>query len=73
MPALTPCSRRDFVRRLKKLGYEGPLPGGKHEYMAKPGAPTIRVPNPHRGDISIDLLKRILRIARITIDEWSDG
>ncbi len=31
---------------------------------------TLTVPNPHRGDISVDLLKRILRRADVTRDEW---
>jgi hypothetical protein len=34
------------------------------------GDVTIRVPNPHQGEISRDLLARILRQARITRGEW---
>jgi hypothetical protein len=28
MPSLNPISRREFIRKLKALGFEGPFPGG---------------------------------------------
>ena len=28
-----PCKRRDFIKKLKKLGFEPPEPGGRHFYM----------------------------------------
>jgi hypothetical protein len=31
---------------------------------------VLTIPNPHRGDISIDLLARILKQAGITREEW---
>jgi hypothetical protein len=34
------------------------------------GDRVLTVPNPHRGDISIDLLKRILDRAGVSRDEW---
>jgi predicted RNA binding protein YcfA (HicA-like mRNA interferase family) len=69
---LTPCSRREFIRKLRMRGYDGPYPGGKHEFMAAQGKPPIRVPNPHSGqDISVDLLSRILREAGIERDAWA--
>lgn len=30
----------------------------------------LTIPNPHRKDISIDLLTRILKQAGISIEEW---
>jgi len=72
-PRLTPCSRSEFVRKLRKLGYDGPKAGGKHEFMSAPGKANIRVPNPHRGDISVDLLSRVLRDAEIDRDEWDEA
>lgn len=69
---LTPCSRREFIRKLRALGYDGPYPGGRHEFMAVQGKPPIRVPNPHSGqDISVDLLARILRDAGIDREVWT--
>jgi hypothetical protein len=31
---------------------------------------TLRIPNPHQGDIGKELLSRILRQAGIDRDEW---
>lgn len=69
MPSIGPIKRRDLIAALKKLGFTGPFPGGKHEYMAR-GNTTVRVPNPHRGDIGTDLLRNILKQAGIDRDEW---
>jgi len=32
---LAPISRSNFIKRLRRLGWEGPLSGGKHEFMVK--------------------------------------
>ncbi|ERT08106.1 ycfA family protein [Lyngbya aestuarii BL J] len=32
----------------------------------------VRIPNPHQGDISKNLLKRILMQAGISQDEWEN-
>ncbi len=29
----TPCKRRDFIRRLRRLGFEGPYSGTRHQFM----------------------------------------
>jgi hypothetical protein len=70
MPRLTPCSRFEFIRKLKALGYDGPFAGTKHQLMSAAGRPNIVIPNPHQGDISVGLLSRILRDAIIDRDEW---
>jgi predicted RNA binding protein YcfA (HicA-like mRNA interferase family) len=72
MPGLSPCSHRELVRKFKNLGYDGPFAGGKHLYMTKRGS-TVTIPNPHRGDIGINLLKRILDNANIRHDEWNSA
>jgi predicted RNA binding protein YcfA (HicA-like mRNA interferase family) len=66
---LTPISRRDFIQRLYELGFEGPFTGGRHEFMVR-GSVRLILPNPHRQEISLDLLSRILRQAGIGRDEW---
>jgi predicted RNA binding protein YcfA (HicA-like mRNA interferase family) len=75
MAALSPCSRGDFIRKLRALGYSGPYRGGDHQYMTKQGAATIKVPNPHsrQSGISVNLLSRILRTAKISHDEWNNA
>lgn len=69
MSRLTPVSRRELVRKLKALGFDGPYPGGQHQWMRK-GHVRIIVPNPHEGDIDPGLIRRILRQAGISVDEW---
>jgi len=64
-----PVSRRELVRRFRALGFDGPYQEGKHPFMVR-GDLRIPVPNPHEGDIGVDLLGRILRIAGISREEW---
>lgn len=66
---LSPVSVHDLVERLRQLGFDGPYMGGKHPYMIK-GDLVLTIPNPHRSEISVDLLSRILKQAGITRDEW---
>jgi predicted RNA binding protein YcfA (HicA-like mRNA interferase family) len=69
MPRLGPIRRRDLIRYLKRLGFEGPYSGGKHQFMVKDDI-TVRLPNPHQGDIGQEFLARILRQARIDREQW---
>ena len=71
MPTFGPISRRDLIKYLKQLGFDGPYAGSKHQYMQK-GDITVRVPNPHCGDIGRGLLAEILRQAMIERDEWEN-
>ena len=69
MPKLTPVSRRQFIQRLRELGFEGPFAGGKHPQM-KRGNLTLIVPNEHEGDIRPGCLSRLLKQAGISREEW---
>jgi predicted RNA binding protein YcfA (HicA-like mRNA interferase family) len=65
-----PVSRRELIRRFRSLGFDGPIPGGRHQFMRK-GALKVRIPNPHAGDnIDGSLVKEILRQASITLEQW---
>ena len=57
MTWLTPVSWREFVERLRALGFEGPFAGGRHPQMRR-GHLTLILPNPHEGEISIGFLQR---------------
>jgi len=60
-----------MVRRLRERGFEGPyLSSGPHPNYMKKGDLTLDLPNPHKQDIGIDLLKKILKRAEISRDEW---
>ncbi|NSW77385.1 MAG: type II toxin-antitoxin system HicA family toxin, partial [Candidatus Atribacteria bacterium] len=69
MAKLSPVSWSDLVKRLRMLGFDGPYRGGKHYFTVK-GNTVLTIPNPHRKDIGIDLLLRILKQAGITEEEW---
>ena len=72
MQRLIPISRRELIQRLRSLGFEGPYTGGRHEFMLR-GDHRLILPNPHRGDISVDLLARLLQQSKITREEWQSS
>ena len=69
MPAFGPIRRDRLLYYLRQLGFTGPYRGAKHQFMEGRGV-RVRIPNPHRADISRDLLAEILRQARISREEW---
>ena len=69
MDKLSPVSWNNLVRKLKKFGFEGPYQGGKHPYMVK-GDLVLTIPNPHKKEIGVDLLIRVLRQANIAKEQW---
>ena len=60
MPPFGPVKRQDLIRHLKALDFAGPYAGGKHQYPVRDKI-KLALPNPHQGEISKDLLSRILR------------
>ncbi len=62
-------SWRKLVQKFRSLGFDGPYSGGRHLFMVK-GDLKVRIPNPHRGDISKHLVVEILRQAGISHKEW---
>ena len=63
-------SRRELIRKFRKLGFSGSISGGKHQFMIK-GSLQIRIPNPHGGSgIDASLVVEILRQAGISRREW---
>jgi predicted RNA binding protein YcfA (HicA-like mRNA interferase family) len=54
---------------MKALGFEGPLSGGRHQFMVRHDV-VVTIPNPHEGDIGIGLLARVLRQAGAGRTEW---
>lgn len=69
MSNLRPVSRVQLISRLRELGFEGPFTGGRHEFMRRRGG-RIVLPNPHRREIGVALLARILRQASVSRREW---
>jgi hypothetical protein len=69
MPRWGPISRRALIAGLRELGFDGPYAGTRHQIMVR-GEVRLRIPNPHQGDIQVDLLIRLLRQAGISREEW---
>jgi predicted RNA binding protein YcfA (HicA-like mRNA interferase family) len=69
MTRLLPISHADLVAGLRRHGFDGPHPGGKHLFMIK-GELRLTIPNPHRGAIAPPLLARLLRQAGISRQDW---
>ncbi len=65
-----PISRKELIRRLRNLGFTGPISGGRHQFVQK-GELKVRIPNPHKSkNIDWSLVKEILRQAGIKTGEW---
>lgn len=69
MDELKPATWKEFVSRMKELGFDGPFFGGKHPKMKK-GNLTVIIPNRHEPEIGVGFLKRLLRQAGISKEEW---
>jgi len=74
MAKWAPCKRKNFIRKLKKLGFESPEPGGRHFYMRYESF-TFTVPNnPEYSFPHVRMLVRELELGmkkRISLEEWS--
>ena len=73
MSQWTPCKRRDFIRKLRKLGFDGPLSGKRHQFMvyanhrlAIPNVPEYSVPQLRM------LLKEVEGILEreVSLEDW---
>ncbi len=69
---LAAVPRRELIRRLASMGFDGPFSGGRHEFMVR-GDRRLTLPNPHRSDIGAALLTRLLAEAGVTRHEWDQS
>jgi predicted RNA binding protein YcfA (HicA-like mRNA interferase family) len=75
MSRWNPCKRGDFIRRLRKIGFEGPYSGSKHQFLI---FHQHRLTVPSNSEYSVPQLRMMLKEAEeiigrsITADEWSD-
>jgi len=73
MSRWTPCKRSAFIRRLRELGFEGPVSGTRHQFMTYD---QRRLTIPSNTEYSVPQLRMMLReiepiIGReVTLDEW---
>jgi len=71
MSKWSPCKRRDFIRKLRKLGFQGPYSGTRHQFMVWK---QHRLSIPSNVEYSIPQLKMMLfEVANIIGEEISIG
>ena len=69
-----PCKRRDFIRRLRKVGFEGPYSETRHQFMVYQ---NHRLSIPSNAEYPIPQLRLMLNEAEgilgrsITVEEWN--
>ena len=74
MSRWTPCKRREFVRRMRALGFDGPFSGARHQFMIL-GQHRLTIPT--NIEYSVPQLRMMLREVseilgrKITSDEWA--
>ncbi len=73
MSRWTPCKRRDFIRRLRQLGFDGPFTGTKHQFVVYK---KQRLTIPSNPEYSITQLRMIIREIenilerKVSLVEW---
>lgn len=73
MSRWTPCKRRDFVRRLRGLGFDGPYSGTRHQFMVFRGH---RLSIPSNEEFSVPQLRVMLSEVEeifgrpVSAEEW---
>ncbi|MFN8496159.1 MAG: type II toxin-antitoxin system HicA family toxin [Caldilineaceae bacterium] len=71
MPKLNPENPRIVIQKLRQLGFEGPIGGGRHVFMRHPET-KLKIPVPiHQGrDLPTGTLRAIIRQSGLTVEEW---
>ena len=68
-----PCKRRVFIKRLRKLGFEGPFSGTRHQFML---FRNYRLSIPSNAEFSVPQLRMMIREVESILgrtldsDEW---
>jgi predicted RNA binding protein YcfA (HicA-like mRNA interferase family) len=74
MSRWAPCKRSEFIRRLRKLGFDGPYSGTRHHFMIHQ---QHRLTIPSNQEYSVSQLRMMLRelehiLGRsVTVEEWN--
>ena len=74
MSRWTPCKRRDFMKKLRKLDFEGPFSGTRHQFMVYE---QYRLTIPSNEEYSVPQLRMMIQEVEqilereITLEEWN--
>ncbi|MEH1929996.1 MAG: hypothetical protein V7K83_21385 [Nostoc sp.] len=69
-----PCKRRDFLKKLRLLGFDGPFSGTRHQFMVYG---EYRLTIPSNDEYSVPQLRMMIREVEvilereITLEEWN--
>ena len=69
----TPCKRRDFIKKLRQLGFDGPFSGTRHQFMI---FYDNRLTIPSNDEYSVAQLRMMIRevekiiLCHISLDRW---
>lgn len=61
-----PCKRKDFIKKLERLGFAAPEPGGRHFYM-RYGTYTFTLPG--NQEYSVPQVKTLLKEIKLGINK----
>jgi len=70
-----PCKRRDFINKIRKLGFEGPYAGTRHHFMVYK---NHRLTIPSNSEYSVPQLRMMIKEVesiierQISIEEWNN-
>ncbi len=70
-----PCKRREFIRRLRKVQFDGPYSGTRHQFMIY-GPHRLAIPS--NDEYSVPQLRVLIHEVeeimgrKITADEWNE-
>jgi len=68
-----PCKRRDFIKKLRKIGFEGPYSGTRHQFLVF-GKHRLAIPS--NTKYSVPQLRMMIREVeeildpKINVNEW---
>lgn len=71
MGKLSPVSARDCIRALQRIGFKVDRQSGSHITLMRDD-PAGRVTVPNHRELKIGMLRRIIRDADLTVDEFLD-
>ena len=69
-----PCKRREFIKRIRKLDFDGPYSGTRHQFMVYE---NHRLSIPSNTEYSVPQLRMMLNEVEtilersVTADEWN--
>lgn len=72
MPKVSPLKPNEVIHKLRQLGFEGPISGGRHMRMIRRESGQV-IPIPmHKGkDVSVGVIRSIIREVGISPEEWN--